>query len=183
MTMRIRIATAVLAASVAVPGIAGAQQQPPAPAPAPMPALPDPATISAPQIQRWFEAFTVLQAQEALQLSEAQYGRFVTRLKTLQETRRRQQQARNKILADIRRLTNPETGNQDEAQLADLMKALREREDRTAAELKKAYEAVDETLDVRQQARFRVFEERMEQQKLELLMRARQNARANRGRK
>ena len=181
MTMRIRIAAALLVASIAVPGVAAAQQQPPAPAP--MPTLPDPATISAPQIQRWFEAFTVLQAQEALQLSEAQYGRFVTRLKALQETRRRQQQGRNKILADIRRLTDPETGNQDEAQLADLLKALREREDRAAAELKQAYESVDQTLDVRQQARFRVFEERMEQQKLELLMRARQNARANRGRK
>ena len=44
--------------------------------------------INAGQIQRWFEAFTVLQAQEALQLSEAQYGRFVTRLKALQDTRR-----------------------------------------------------------------------------------------------
>ena len=32
--------------------------------------------------------------------------------------------------------------------------------------------------DARQQARFRIFEERMEQQKLELLMKTRQNARA-----
>ena len=159
--------------------------QPPAQQPAAstqMPPLPDPATISAPQIQRWFEAFTVLQAQEALELSEAQYGRFVTRLKALQETRRRQQQTRNKILGDMRRVTNPQTGNQDESQLADLLKALRESEDRGVAELKRAYESVDEALTVRQQARFRVFEERMEQQKLELLMRARQNARANRGR-
>jgi hypothetical protein len=62
------------------------------------------------------------------------------------------------------------------------LNGLREADERGAAELKRAYEAVDETLDVRQQARFRVFEERMEQQKLELLMRARQNARASRGR-
>ena len=46
----------------------------------------------------------------------------------------------------------------------------------------KAYEGVDESLEVRQQARFRIFEERMEQQKLELLTKARQNARAGRGR-
>jgi hypothetical protein len=181
MTMRIRIAAALLTLSVAAPNALAAQQaSAPAPAPAPQPALTDPATISAAQIQRWIEAFTVLQAQEALRLSDAQFGRVVTRLKKLQETRRRQQQARNKILMDMRRITNPETGNQDEAQLVDLLKALREGEDRTAAELKRAYEAVDETLDVRQQARFRVFEERMEQQKLELLMRARRNARANR---
>ena len=182
MMLRMLVAAAAITITSAMAaGPAAAQPQQP-PAPAQMPPLPDPANISAAQIQRWFEAFTVLQAQEALQLSETQYGRFVTRLKALQEARRRQQQSRNKVLADMRRLTNPQTGNQDEAQLADLLKALREDEDRAAAELKRAYEAVDETLDVRQRARFRVFEDRMEQQKLELLMRARQNARANRGR-
>ena len=176
--------TLIAAAAITLTSTVTAAAQPPqaAPAPAQLPPLPDPATISAPQIQRWFEAFTVLQAQEALQLSEAQYGRFVTRLKALQEARRRQQQTRNKILADMRRLTNPQTGSQDETQLSELLRTLREDQDRGAAELKRAYEAVDETLDVRQRARFRVFEDRMEQQKLELLMRARQNARANRGR-
>lgn len=167
------VALGITLAGAAAAGSASAQQVPAAP-----PSLPDPPAISAPQIQRWFEAFTVLQAQEALQLSEAQYGRFVTRLKALQETRRRLQQARSRILGDMRRLTNPQNTTVDEAQLAELLKALREADERGAAELKKTYEAVDETLDVRQQARFRVFEERMEQQKLELLMRARQNARS-----
>ena len=40
--------------------------------------------------------------------------------------------------------------------------------------MRKAYDGVDEMLDIRQQARFRLFEEQMEQQKLDLLMRARQ---------
>lgn len=182
-----KLRTVIVAAALVVLNafaIDAAAAQPPQqpPAPAPGSALPDPANISAAQIQRWFEAFTVLQAQEALQLSEAQYGRFVTRLKALQEVRRRQQQGRNRTLADIRRLINPDTGSQDETQLGELLKSLRESDDRSTAELKRAYDAVDETLDVRQRARFRVFEDRMEQQKLELLMRARQNARANRGR-
>lgn len=166
------VALGIVLTGTASPGPAMAKQVPAAP-----PDLPDPPAISAPQIQRWFEAFTVLQAQEALQLSESQYGRFVTQLKTLQETRRRHQQQRNKILGDMRRLTNPQAGSQDEAQLTERLKALREADDRGAAELRKAYDAVDETLDIRQRARFRVFEERMEQHKLELLMRARQNAR------
>jgi hypothetical protein len=185
MTLRpLLVAVGIALASAIAAGSAAAQPQQPQqpPSAAQMPPLPDPASISAAQIQRWFEAFTVLQAQEALQLSEAQYGRFVTHLKALQESKRRRQQTRNKILADMRRLTDPETGNQDEAQLTELLRALREGEDRGAAELKRAYDAVDETLDLRQRARFRVFEERMEQQKLELLMRARQNARAIRGR-
>ena len=175
---------------ISAPSAGSAQtqpQQPPsaAPAPAPGPGTPDPATLSAGQIQRWFEAYTVLQAQDALRLSEAQYGRFVTRLKSLQEGRRRHQQTRNQILADLRKLTNPQTppAPGDDTQIADRLKALRDEDERGALDLKKSYDALDETLDVRQQARFRVFEERMEQQKLELLMRARQNARsAARGR-
>jgi hypothetical protein len=142
-----------------------------------MPAAPDTA-ISAGQIQRWFEAFTVLQAQEALQLSEAQYGRFVTRLKTLQDSRRKHQMARNQIMGELRKLTNPQTGSNDEGVLTERLKALREEDERASVDLKKGYEGVDETLDIRQQARFRIFEERMEQQKLELLMKTRQNARA-----
>jgi hypothetical protein len=153
-----------------------AQQQPPAPAPA-MPAGQDTA-ISAGQIQRWFEAFTVLQAQDALQLSEAQYGRFVTRLKTLQDSRRKHQMARNQIMGELRKLTNPQTGSNDEGALTERLKALREEDERASVDVKKGYEGVDETLDIRQQARFRIFEERMEQQKLELLMKTRQNARA-----
>jgi hypothetical protein len=159
-------------------GSVSAGQSTQRPAEPAVPPAPPEAAISAGQIQRWFEAFTVLQAQEALNLSEAQYGRFVTRLKALQDARRKHQVARNQIMADLRKLTNPQTGSNDEASLAERLKALRDEDDRTAAELRKAYDGVDETLDARQQARFRIFEERMEQQKLELLMRTRQNARA-----
>src|SRR5215217_5380447 len=90
-------ALATAAPLAAAQGQATTQGQPSAQTPAPAP--PEAAPLSAGQIQRWFEAFTVLQAQEALQLSEAQYGRFVTRLKALQETRRRHVQTRAQILA------------------------------------------------------------------------------------
>ena len=45
---------------------------------------------------------------------------------------------------------------------------------RAIADVKRAYDAIDQALDVRQQARFRVFEEQMERRKLELITRARQ---------
>lgn len=139
--------------------------------------LTQPPPISAGEVQRLYDAYALVRAQEALQLSDDQYGRFVTRLKTLQETRRRHQQARNQILQDLRRLTNPQTGSGDENAIRERLSALRAADDRAAAELRKAVEGVDEVLDVRQQARFRLFEERLEQRKLELLLRARQNAR------
>ena len=190
MQTRSRVSAALVAALVVLAPALGRAQTPPqsqsaAPASVTAQGTPDPSTFSAGQIQRWFEAYTVLQAQDALRLSEAQYGRFVTRLKSLQEARRRHQQTRNQILADLRKLTNPQTppAAGDDTQIADRLKALREEDERGGLDLKKSYDALDETLDLRQQARFRVFEERMEQQKLELLTRARQNARsAARGR-
>ena len=176
----IRVGVALLALVLLAPVVSA--QTPPQPqsaAPAQVTGQPTPdPTFSAGQIQRWFEAYTVLQAQDALRLSETQYGRFVTRLKSLQEARRRHQQTRNQILAELRKLTNPQTpAAGDDTQIAERLKALRDEDERSQVDLKKSYDALDETLDVRQQARFRVFEERMEQQKLELLMRARQNAR------
>jgi len=53
---------------------------------------------------------------------------------------------------------------------------LRDHDDRSAAELRKSYDALDEILDARQQARFRVFELELERRKLDLLLRARQGA-------
>ena len=41
-------------------------------------------------------------------------------------------------------------------------------------DVRQALEGVDQVLDLRQQARFRLFEEQMERRKVELLMRARQ---------
>ena len=63
----------------------------------------------------------------------------------------------------------------------DLTRALEELESRTAAELRRAYTAIDEVLDPRQRARFRLLEEQLERRKLELLIRARQNRRQNPG--
>lgn len=166
----IAVASVLAASSVSA---AAAQRQPPPPT---TDAAPQP-EISAGEVQRLFEAFALVQAQEALQLSDDQYVRFVTRLKTLQETRRRHQQARNQILQDLRRLTNPQTGTGDETSMRERLAALKAEEERSAADLRKATEGIDEILDIRQQARFRLFEERMEQRKLDLLLRARQNAR------
>ena len=53
--------------------------------------------------------------------------------------------------------------------IRDRLKSLDEIEGRLAADLRKAYEAIDQILDIRQQAKFRVFEENMERRKLELV--------------
>jgi hypothetical protein len=129
------------------------------------------------QVVAMLDAYAVVQAQESLQLNDSQYGQFVTRLRRVQEVRRRNQQLHNQIVQDLRKLAGPQAPAAfDENAVRDRLKALRDQDDRAAAELRRAYEAVDEVLDVRQQARFRIFEETIERRKLDLLMRARQTA-------
>jgi hypothetical protein len=165
---------------ISVPATAATQQPAPTPVEPAAPA-PDAQGISAGEIQRLYDAYALVQAQEALQLTDDHYVRFVARLKTLQEMRRRHIVARNRILQDLRRLTTAQTPAADDAEVRDRLKALRDEDERGAAEVRKAYEAVDELLDIRQQAKFRLFEEQMDRKRLDLLMRARQNVRGRRG--
>jgi hypothetical protein len=134
-----------------------------------------PADLSPAQIQRLFDAMLVADAQQALALSDAQFPDFITRLRTLQETRRTNLLQRLRLMGELQRLTNPRAPTGDEATIKARLASLQELESRNAAELRKAYNQIDEVLDVRQQARFRVLEEQIERRKLELLMWARQN--------
>jgi Spy/CpxP family protein refolding chaperone len=133
---------------------------------------PDEGGVTPAEIQRMFDAYALMQAQEQLKIGDEQFTRFLTRFKALQEVRRQTLQERARIIQNLRRLVN--APQPDEAQIKDRMNALQEVETRSAADMKKAYEAIDQVLDIRQQAKFSVFEETMERRKLELVMRARQ---------
>ena len=128
------------------------------------------------ELQRLFDAYMVMQAQEALQLDDTQFGQFLPKLKALQDTRRRNEQARNQLVGELGRLTAPSAATVDEAAVRERLRALQELESRSAAELRRAYDTIDQQLDVRRQARFRVFEQNMERRKLQLMLRARRGA-------
>lgn len=136
------------------------------------PALADDPGVTPVEIQRMFDAYALVQAQDQLRLNDEQYGRFLGRFKTLQDVRRRALQEHTRLIVELRRLLTQ--GQPDEAQLKDRMQALQDVETHAISDVKKAYEAIDQTLDVRQQANFRVFEEQMERRKIELITRARQ---------
>lgn len=132
--------------------------------------------LSPAEVVNMLDAYAVVQAQDALQLSDGQYGQFVARLRKLHQTRRQAQQERNRILQQLRRLAGPQATQIDENAIRANIKALRDLDERAAGEIRRAYDSVDEVLDARQQGRFRVFEETLERRKLDLLMRARQGA-------
>lgn len=175
---------AALGASVAAQDFVPVQQpgpggQPQGPGGQPQPGLPGLGDDMTPaEIQKLFDAYLIMEAQQALNLTDQQYPQFLARLKALQDARRRNQQERIQVMGQLQRLTNPRaSARADEAAIKERLSMLQEIESRAAAEVRKAYTALDEVLDVRQQARFRVFEEQVERRKIELLMRARQQNR------
>ncbi len=119
-----------------------------------------------------------MEAQRTLGLSDTQFPPFLTRLRGLQEIRRKHLQARNQLLGELGRLTAPKEPG-DEVVIRERLAALRELDARHGAETRQAYDELDKLLDPRQQARFRVFEDQIERRKIELMLRARQNARQN----
>jgi hypothetical protein len=177
----------VLAAACTCAAVGAAAQDPPPPPAGTARVRPEPRQgqgrsaqqadrLEIAELQRLFDAYMVMQAQEALQLDDTQFGQFLPKLKALQDTRRRNEQARNQLVGELGRLTAPSAATVDEAAVRERLRALQELESRSAAELRRAYDTIDQQLDVRRQARFRVFEQNMERRKLQLMLRARRGA-------
>jgi hypothetical protein len=134
-----------------------------------------PETLSPGEFNRWFEAYALLQAQNQLKLTDEQYADFIVRLRGLQNARRRHQQSRNRLIQDLRRLTNPQNANSDENAIRTTLDALAREDASAQEEITKELGQVDEVLDVRQRARFRLLEEHLERCKLDLLSRVRRH--------
>jgi hypothetical protein len=125
------------------------------------------------EVQRLFDAYMAMQAQEVLNLDDAQFSRFLPRLKALHAARRRLAVERQRLVMALGKLSAPAVVTLDEALVREQLKALSELDARTPGDLRAAYDAVDQTLDLRQQARFRQFEQQVERRKFELMLQAR----------
>jgi hypothetical protein len=168
----------LLALGLATAGRLGAQQgttaAPPDPAQAGArqgqpPQGPPPALGPTPiEVQQMFDALVLYRAQGALQLTNDQYPVFFRSMQQLQNVRRRHVQERRRLINELNRLTQPLVTT-DEPTLVAKTKALDDLEAQMVLDEQKALEIVDATLTARQRARFRVFEENMENEKLRLL--------------
>jgi Spy/CpxP family protein refolding chaperone len=128
--------------------------------------------VSPAEIQQLFDAMVLMQAQKELQLTDEQYPPFLTRLRALQETRRRAEVERTRIVQELRRLSLAAAVKDEE--IAQRLTRLDELDAQALADAKKALGSLDEILNPRQRALFRVFEQQMERRKVDLLTRARQ---------
>ena len=143
------------------------------------PGAPAEGVISPADLQDLMDAMVVVQAERDLELTAEQFPPFLKRLKGLQAARRRAENQRNRALLELRRLTlgNVADGaneRPDEAQIRERLKALDDGEAQALVEIKQARSTLEQGLNVRQQARFRLLEEQIERRKLELFARSRQ---------
>lgn len=173
MTMMNRIVTCALGLALLTAATANAQGR----APRRNGPLAQGDGVSPGEIQRLFDAYVIMQAQQELQLSDEQYPRFLARAKALQAARQKGLTERARVIQELRRLNA--ASSLDERAAREQMKALADVDARTLADVRDAMTGIDDVLDMRQRIRFRIFEEQMERRKFDLLMRARQ---ANRNR-
>ncbi len=130
--------------------------------------------LPAGEVERLFDGYVVMQAQDALKLTDAQFPPFVAKLRILQEVRRRNRQEHRRFVAELARALA--TAPVPENELHDVLRRMRDQQLKGADEEQKAYEGIDQVLDPVQQARFRVFEDTVERRKFDLVLRARGRA-------
>jgi Spy/CpxP family protein refolding chaperone len=135
-------------------------------------ANPDIMTVQ--QVEDYFDQVVLHQARTNLALTDDQFLRFGAGLRRLQTTRRQQQRQRLAMMRELNILTTATPF--DEAAVTSKLKELDDLSARSTDEIRTAYEAIDQSLTLRQRARFRIFEEMMERRKLDLVSRARQQA-------
>jgi hypothetical protein len=123
-----------------------------------------------------WDEYVLSQAQAALNLTDQQFMRFRNRLNQLQQLRRRLQRERNQKLREAQQALSGRGAPVDPAVVSARLKEYDDLMVSSAEQLRQSYVSIDEVLNVRQRVRFRLFEDRMAQKKLELLAQARQAA-------
>src|SRR4029077_4309761 len=100
---------------------------------------PDAGAVTPIELQRMFDAYALVQAQEFLKISDDQYGKFLPRFKALQDARRQTLQPRTRVLNTVRRLLQTDSSS-DDGMLRDSLKQLQDIDARGEADALKAYE-------------------------------------------
>jgi len=117
------------------------------------------------------DAYVIANIQESLDLDDQQFARVVPLVMTLQNERRGFFQERGRALRNMRVLLK--SGTATEAQLEDVVSALKALEVEGPRRVREKQEALDAVLTPVQQAKLRVFEAEVERRIRELSRRGR----------
>lgn len=127
---------------------------------------------SAGELERLFDRLEVTEARRALGLSEDQYLNFAQRLRRLQTLRAQHRMRRMALLRQLRGASAASTPAAEQTALENLA-AFDQLQVDQARELLRAQAVVDEVLTLDQRIQFRLFQERFERRKLNLIGQAR----------
>ena len=133
------------------------------------------------QVQAFIDTYALMQAERELQLTPQQYPVFVQHLRQLHDVRRRAMAERRRALNELRGLMAGSAPARDEA-ITEKLRALEDATRRGLDEIGRATGAVDGPLTPWQRARFRLLEERLERQKIDMLIKLGQVPPAGAGR-
>jgi Spy/CpxP family protein refolding chaperone len=159
----------VASAQTPTPPPAGRGQRPAGPGRAGRAGLPPiTANMKPAELQGYIDAWEMWQAKEVLKLTDEQELNFVGRLQRIQAIRRKQMQEHRRLMAEMVQLLNANPAAKPE-DIDAHVKALADARETEAADLKKAYFDLDSVLTPWQRGKFRQFEDRVEQRKIELL--------------
>ena len=130
------------------------------------------------EVERMMEAYVLSKIQESLELDDDQYGRMAVAQKNLQQARREYRRDRMSVLRKMRQTLRQNRGGDEE--LTDLLGQLETLKDEFAAKEKAGYDAIDDILDVRQRARYRILEQEIQRRLQQMLRRVRNQGQGNR---
>ena len=126
-------------------------------------------------VQSLVDGWAIVEARKRLELSDEQYAGFVAKFTNLQNARRRHMMARQRLLRELNAAAFGATETRPaDAVFTEKVKALDDLSQTATQELRQLALEVDNVLTPYQRARFRLFEEQVERQKLDLLSRSRQ---------
>lgn len=183
-TFRQGVARAALALAVTALAVTGAvaqtppgqtgEQKRPAGRGGQRPGMPPGGELNLQTVQNLVDAWALVQAEKDLELSNEQYPDFVARMTRLNNARRRFMMERQRLIRELRAsVMTPAENRPEDAALTEKVRSLDDLNQKAAQEVRRLAQEVDGVLTPYQRARFRIFEEQIERQKIDMLIRAR----------
>ena len=123
------------------------------------------------EVEGMMDAYILSKLQDALELTDEQFGTMVVAQKKLQDTRRNYRQGRMTLLRRMRQTLRRDQAREEE--LTHLLDELDTLEIEFSQNQRACYAAIDEILEIRQRVRYRILEAEIQRRLTELMRQVR----------
>lgn len=126
------------------------------------------------EFQKMMEGYVLSKLQDALELTDEQYGQMVVVQKKLHDSRRMHRRQRQQLLRELQREVDVDGADEH---LEETLAELSTIEQDHRADLQQRQQAIDDILDLRQRAKYRLLEVELERRMQRLMRGVRQRRR------